>query len=287
MPSEIVKTVPADADVNFARTIADESRRPILDAIGGRPVAFLPREYTLQDLQAMLPAPTRKSGSVTLSDADSFVAYVLKHRVDDGTGVGTGIYCRADFAKGDVRLVAVFNDHTAGSAGWRDHQAIYDVPKSEEWKRWTGRNGQAFTQAEFAAFIEENQRDIASADGLPTGGDMLAMALSLEINQDARFKSSVRLQSGGVEMTLVDQEDDATLKRMQVFERFALGIAPFFNGEPYQLVARLRYRAQEGRLRFWYELVRPDLVVQHAAQTMVAKVSAETAVPVLMGHLNP
>ena len=283
MPKEIIELFPREADANFARTIADEARRPLMDVVFGRPLVFLPHEYTMQDLQAMAPAPTRKAGTVLLSDADSFVAYVLKHRSDDGTG----IYCRADFAKGDVRLVAVFNDHTAGSAGWRDHQAIYDVPKSEEWKRWTGRNGQAFTQAEFAAFIEENQRDIASADGLPTGGDMLAMALSLEINQDARFKSSVRLQSGGVEMTLVDQEDDATLKRMQVFERFALGVAPFFNGEPYQLVARLRYRAQEGRLRFWYELVRPDLVVQHAAQTMVTKVAAETAVPVLMGHLNP
>ncbi len=283
MPQESQNLYPHIDDANFARTIAQESRRPLLDTICGRPVAFMPREYALQDLQALLPKPTRKAGTVLLSDADSFVTYVRKHRCLDDTT----IYCKADFAKGDVQLVAVLNDHCGEAAGWRDHRAVYDVPKSEEWKRWTVRNGQPFTQAEFAAFIEENQRDIASAEGMPTGGDMLAMALSLEINQDARFKSSVRLQSGGVEMTLVAQEDDATLKRMQVFERFALGVAPFFNGEPYQIVARLRYRAQDGKLRFWYELVRPDLVVQHAAKTLVEKIAAETEVPVLMGQLNP
>lgn len=113
-----------------------------------------------------------------------------------------------------------------------------------------------------------------------------SQSLDLEVNQDARFKSSVRLQSGGQELVYVDKEDDATLKRMKVFDRFALGIAPFYNGQPYQLVARLRYRAKEGAVSFWYELIRPDLVLQDAAKAEIAMIMDLTKVPVVLGDAD-
>jgi uncharacterized protein YfdQ (DUF2303 family) len=278
MPIEIANGAAAE---NFAQTIANEARSPEASEIAGRPFVFVPEGYRTENYTALLPRPPRKTGVVYLDDADSFVAYVTRHQTDD-----TAIYCSADLAKSEVSLTAVINDHGRNEAGWGDHRAMYLVAKSEEWKRWTKTNMEARSQAEFALFIEDNQKDIASVAGFPTGAEMLQMALSLEINQDARFKSSIRLQSGGVEMTLVDQEDDATLKRMQVFERFAIGITPFLNGDAYQLTARLRYRAQEGKLRFWYELIRPDLVMQAAVKELVQKIGAATGLLVLLGRVG-
>ncbi len=272
----------AAAAENFARTIADEARRPEtpfdFPAID-RPFAYVPSGYRVEDLASFCSLPHRHTGTVSVDDAASFILYVNRHRND-----GSLTYCDAKLQSGDVTFVGVLNDHSTGSAGWRDHRVTYVVPKSEEWKRWTAKNKQAFSQAEFAEFLENNMKDIASADGLPSGADMLAMALSMEINQDARFKSSIRLQSGGVEMTFVDKEDDATLKRMQVFDRFALGIAPFLNGQAYRLVARLRYRVKEAALLLWYDLIRPDLVVQDATKALIEQIAAESSTPVLLGR---
>ena len=272
----------AAAVENFARTIADEARRPQIPMDTHdleRPFAFVPAGYRVEDLGSFLAVPHRASGTINVDDAASFILYVNRHRND-----GSLTYCDAKLQSGDVTFVGVLNDHTPSNAGWRDHRVTYVVPKSEEWKRWTAKNKQVFSQAEFAEFLENNMKDIASADGLPSGADMLAMALSMEINQDARFKSSIRLQSGGVEMTFIDKEDDATLKRMQVFDRFALGIAPFLNGQAYRLVARLRYRVKEGALLLWYDLIRADLVVQDATKALIEQIAADSPTPVLLGR---
>jgi uncharacterized protein YfdQ (DUF2303 family) len=272
----------AAATENFARTIADEARRPQIPTATldfDRPFAFVPAGYRVEDLAPFHLVPRRHSGSVYVDDAASFILYVKRYRDE-----GSLTYCDAKLQSGDVTFVGVLNEHTTGNAGWRDHRVTYVVPKSEEWKRWTAKNKQTFSQAEFAEFLENNMKDIASADGLPSGADMLAMALSMEINQDARFKSSIRLQSGSVEMTFIDKEDDATLKRMQVFDRFALGVAPFLNGQAYRLVARLRYRVKEGALLLWYDLIRADLVVQDATKALIEQIAAESSTPVLLGR---
>ena len=64
--------------------------------------------------------------------------------------------------------------------------------------------------------------------------------------------------SGGVQMSFVQDDDNQTLEKMQLFERFSIGIPVFWNGDAYRLDARLRYRVREGVLKFWYELIRPE-----------------------------
>lgn len=269
---------PPSAGKNIAETIAEEARRPIIKTIGDRPTVFVPSGYKREDLEYVLPTPTRKRGTVTFDDAASFIAYAKGHETE-----GTAIYCSANYTKGEVVFEAVLNDH-GSLPGWRDHRALYPVPPAVEWARWLAHNKRDFTQAAFANFLEENMKDIATVDGHPTGSDMLAMALSLEVNQDARLRSSIRLQSGGVEMTFVDKEDDETLQRMRVFERFALGIPPFLNDTAYQLTARLRYRTKDGAVTFWYDLVRADLILQDATKALAARIATETGVTVYLGR---
>src|SRR5574337_191587 len=143
---------------------------------------------------------------------------------------------------------------------------------------WLGMDGKPQSQVAFATFIEDNLRDIAATEGFPTGAEMLSMALSLEANQDSRFKSSVRLQSGGVDLTFVEKEDAETLRRMSIFERFAIGIPPFFNGPAYRVEARLRYRVRDMQLSFWYDLIRPDLTLADAVRSELASIAEKTSV---------
>ena len=113
---------------------------------------------------------------------------------------------------------------------------------------------------------------------------MLEMALTFEANQDMRFKSAIRLQNGGVQMSFVQDDDAQTLQKMQVFDRFSIGLPVFWNGDAYRIDARLRYRVRDGKLTFWFELIRQDKVLEAATQTLIGQIREKTGNPFFFGE---
>lgn len=274
-------------NTNIAEILAREMKQPIeiISEPGGniKRVA-LPPGWTLyekDDDSKLLAVPRRKRATVKLQDADSFINYIKRH----GSLTGSTIWCVADYKAGKVDFLGIINDHgeDATQADWRDHRASFSPEFSEEWNRWVGMHKEPFTQADFAAFIEDNLKDIVSVSGSPTGGQMLEMAVTFEANQDMRFKSAIRLQNGGVQMSFVQDDDAQTLQKMQVFDRFSLGFSVFWNGDPYQLDARLRYRVRDGKLTFWFELIRQDKVLEAATQTLITQIREKTGNPFFFG----
>lgn len=273
---------------NLAETLAKELKSPIeiasnMDAALRR--VALPPGWSLevQDDSTKLPTPLRKRAVVRVKDADSFIDYVKRH----GSLTDCTIWCKADYVKGEVAFTGIINDHGSDESkpAWRDHRAYFSPEFSEEWRRWTSKHKQAMSQTEFAAFIEDNLKDIASPDsaGLPTGAMMLEMALSFEATQDMRFKSAIRLSNGGVNLSFVQDDDAQTLQKMAVFERFAIGIPVFWNGDAYQVDARLRYRVRDGKLNFWFELVRTDKILESASATVISTIREKTGNPFFFG----
>lgn len=139
------------------------------------------------------------------------------------------------------------------------------------------------SQVEFAAFVEDNRASIASVEGFPTSAQMFEMAINMEASQDVRFKSAIRLQNGGTQLQFIADDDKQTIERMQLFERFAIGIPVFWNGDAYQITARLKYRVRDGKVSFWYELERTDVVFEAAARELIAAVRAGAEVPFFFG----
>lgn len=271
---------------NLAETLAKEMKSPIVfpdpiaDCIsrvaypsGWQIVKFNDEEYR--------ETPIRKKATVSLTDMTSFIDYIKRH----GSLTTSTTWCSVNYSAGAVSFTSIINDHgeTEDAPAWRDHKAKYTPEFSEEWKRWTKSNKNPFSQAEFAAFIEENLKDIASHEGSPSGSQMLEMALSFEANQDMRFKSAIRLQSGGVNMSFIQTDDAQTIAQMQMFDRFTLGMSVFWGGDAYPLEARLRYRQREGKLTFYYELIRQDKVLETATQTIIKTIRETTGNPFFFG----
>lgn len=274
---------------NIAETLARELKQPIPmldDAAKGLRRVALPPGWTLaeKDDEKLFAAPRRKRAKVRALDTDSFIDYVLRH----GDPARSTVWCQADYKAGQVNFSAIINDHGEDEAGqaWRDHLALFQPVFSEEWARWTGANKKAFSQTEFAAFIEDNLKDITSATGNegPTGAQMLEMAISFEANQDMKFKSAIRLQSGGVQMSFSQDDDNQTIQKMQMFDRFAVGLPVFWNGEGYLVEARLRYRVREGKLTFWFELIRQDKTLEAATKTTIDTIRSKTGCPFFFGE---
>lgn len=274
---------------NLAETLAREMKQPILMLDAPESSirrAALPPGWTLQekDEANLQKTPRRKIANVVLLDADSFIEYVKRH----GSLTDSTIWCETDYKLGKVNFKAIINDHGSDEANpaWRDHTAKYSPEFSEEWARWIASNNKAFSQTDFAKFIDDNLKDVASqeGDGMPSGAQMLEMAISFEANQDMRFKSAIRLQSGGVQMQFVQDDDAQTIEKMQMFDRFAIGIPVFWSSDAYKIEARLRYRIRDGKLHFWYELIRQDKTLEAATKTIIATVREKTGSPFFFGE---
>ena len=117
------------------------------------------------------------------------------------------------------------------------------------------------------------------------------MALEFEARQDQSLKSHVRLQNGGVQLNFISNDDAQTVEAMKLFDRFKIGVPVFRGvkdemGKPmgYIIEARLRYRATQCKVTFWYELVRADKTHELASHELIRRIKAGvTDVPVLMG----
>jgi uncharacterized protein YfdQ (DUF2303 family) len=124
-------------------------------------------------------------------------------------------------------------------------------------------------QEEFAVFLEDNVADIVE----PSGEIMLAMALTLQAKTEANFQSSRRLDNGQVQLHYTETIDArAGAGQLEIPREFAIGIRLFKNGEGYRLRARLKYRVGGGKVKFWYELDRPENAIDDAFADYVGKV---------------
>ncbi len=243
----------------------------------------VPKGFALHaiDNEPLLPHPRRTRAVATLNDADSFIAYVHAHR-----GEGSTVWCNFNPQTFALDFTAVIDEHAKGSAGWRSHQAKFKPELSAEWKVWAGNNGasKAMGQVGFAEFLEANDTDITSVEGMPSSLQMMAMATEFVATQDMTLKSTVRMQGGGVNLTYVADADKGTLEQMKVFERFAIGIPVFWSASAFRIDARLKYRLAQAKVIFYYELIRHDRVHEAAAKELIEKVKASIGdVPLRMG----
>lgn len=240
------------------------------------------------DLEHLLPAPRATKAHAKLAGPADFLAYVKRHATEN-----TLVWCDFNPQNYKLKFTAVIDEHAKSTPGWRRHTAELDPLMSAEWKLWKGEwDRKSMPQTPFAEFLQENGADIASTEasaaaGYPTALQMLTMATNFVMNEERQFKSSVRLQSGGVRLTYVADPDKGTTDDMAMFEKFQIGIPVFHGAGAWAIDARLKYRNNSGKLSFTYELVRPDRVHQAAAEALIDQVRTGLGdVPMLFGACN-
>lgn len=233
-----------------------------LHEVGDAKFLVLPDGFKQIDITStvakLMPYPSRKQGVTVLLDIDSFVSYCFHEE-------SVRVYADPN----SYALTAVFNDNTTDRPGWRDHRAVYCTEKSSELVCWLKNNKQPMEQEAFAVFLEDNISDIVE----PSGEQMLAMALTMQAKTEANFQSSRRLDNGQVQLIYTETIDArAGAGQIEIPREFSIGIRLFKNGSGYKLRARLKYRLGGGRVKFWYELDRPETSIEEAFAEYVAKV---------------
>ena len=248
--------------------------------------AIVPKDFKLEDIsravEKMQPTPRRKSGTVLLKDLDSLIQYCVDQNaaeaLEDRDGSAFGyLYADPDSRK----ITAVFNDMRSAIPGWRDHRAEFKAEYTPEFSKWVSKNGQQFTQTEFAEFIEDNMADITE----PAAAALLEMATTIQAKTDISFSSAKRLQNGQVQLgySEVINATAGASGAMEIPKEFALGLRIFKNGDGYRLVARLKYRLHSGNVKFWFELDRYERAVELAFTGYVDTLREKAPYQVLLG----
>lgn len=246
------------------------------------PLTIVPVGYTLQSLEQYQTTPTRIKQSVLAYDADSFVKYFVDYCNPDS---------RVFYDIQTPKIIGVIDYHAQQDSEntngptpkWNQHTVQFGFRPSKEWSIWSAKSKHAFSQADFAAFIEENLPDIVS----PASADMVQIAKTFEIKKNINFSSDTRLENGQVQLTYEEEiRGTASKGAMEIPTSIKLGIAPYEGTDNYSVEARLRYRLKEGQLSIWYELVRPHKVIEDAVKTILDRIKQGITNPITFGALS-
>ncbi len=267
------------AAIDAGRAIGAQMLKAAVDA---SPFVVIPDGYQAERLDDMLHNPLRAQAEVSVTDAGSFIAYVNKHKDSDATVIYADVIIGATTTRTDI--ICVLNDHAGVLPGWRDHTCHFSPKESVEWARWIGMDRKPMCQADFATWLEDNLGDISAQEGMPTGSQILEMAIAFEATAEHKLLSKVNLQNGAMQFVYGNEEDAKTRQVMSVFNKFSIAI-PVFDGSTIGdlITARLKYTVKSGVVSFFYELVRPDLVYKNAVKSDLGAIQAATSCMVING----
>lgn len=244
--------------------------------------------------------PLFRSGTALLGSLDSLIDYTNRFKGP----------CSVVFADDDRKtpsITTVFDYHSEGAANeggqaFGRHQARHMLPLSDEWKAWADLNGEAITMPNFARFLEDHivdvlppglielseaQQKFVSALGgngrIADPAKLMELATGMRVFEEAEVEQATTLQSGEGQLVVRSRHTDGQGGTLIVPSMFVIAIPVFRHGEPYQLLARLRYRKTSGGIVFVYELWRDDGVFDHAFDEAAKRIREETSAVVFRG----
>jgi len=262
-----------DTQPNNAQVIADLARSqgdPRAAGIDGTPYIIIPNDAQLVDLERTLEKPVRPRARVELYTLESFVNYVAQHGNEDCTALF------ADLSPTTCKVTAILDYHESagGKAGWREHTAVFAPVDGVEFKRWRDKNGQWFSQLAFAEWLQDNQLDVVA----PPGAHLLEIATTLMAKKEVNFRRSEVLATGTAQFTYdeVLKAGGGATGQLEIPAMFVLDLPLHQGGQSRKLEARLRYKIEEGKLSFRYDLVALHKVIERTNAELLQMVQEMT-----------
>lgn len=234
--------------------------------------------------------PQRRSGTAVATTLKSFIALIMYHKDES-----SALFAKAEWPQ--PNLLAVIDYHTEGHDPRHcEHRIRYDFPVTDEFKAWIEHDGKPFSQAEFAAFIEEHAAELASPfkaeeveyerlfkTGFATPTVMVALSRGLQVHVESVVKQNVTLNSGEGEIQFVEEHLDKRGEKLTVPGLFMVSVSAFLDGEPIRLPARLRYRVSGGKVAWFYQLYRWKFWLRDRVQKDLAEVEKEAGIRAFEG----
>lgn len=282
--SDIDRIITNAQEAVAAEILKDGSLYSVRNADGGYQLLVTPGYERQVAGNAAENGPILIKRSVTVRDADALIDYLAHNTggapsgnedVDHGYRHGPGeLEVWADLDRRTIRAIL------DGGYGYRGHTATLELRHSEEWTEWAQVDGKFFGQVEFAQFVEDHISSIAA----PDGGVLLDVVQTLEANTGVRFKSSQLLGNGQRQIAFEEtvEAKAGTKGNLTIPTELTLALRPFQGCDAVAVVARFRFRINEGVLRMGVKLAEPSKALEVAFADIVSNVQG--LVPVRVNH---
>jgi len=239
----------------------------------------VPDGVHLEKTAELYPAiPSRKTGTVELTEKGSFVEYVNEHRLPESR-----IFAEATTERAVYTAILDYHEvGLQGEAGWCEHRAVLALQRSPEWMRWAKLDGKYVEQVELAEFLEEHEIDIVD----PPGAKILEIARTLKLTINTNLKSAHDLTNGN---TVLQYEDHTTALageagNVTIPERITIQLRPFVGHEPQEIECLLRYRRRESKVFFMIRMLRVEEFIENVLKATSAHLREVTELPVFAGN---
>lgn len=234
--------------------------------------------------------PERRTGTASATTLKSFIDLINYHKDES-----SALFARAEWPQPALTAIIDYHtsEHTARHLG---HRISYQFPVTDEFKAWIDHDGKPFSQAEFAAFVEEHAAELASplpAEKSEYGGlfkvafatptEMVTLSRGLQVNVEAVVKNHVTLNSGEGEIMFAEEHLDRKGDKLTVPGLFMVSVPAFLDGDTIRLPARLRYRVAGGKVTWFYQLYRWKFWLRDRVQQDLGVVERETAIKAFEG----
>lgn len=212
--------------------------------------AALPEGYSIAPLEVFQANPNRHRTNHRFVRVDSLAAYI--DRFGDETTMITADY-------GNALILAVIDGDLPVLPSHKEHKARFEAILSDKARAWIDVCGKPMTQVVFGLFLEDRAVDVVT----PKAADVMDMVMAFDATKKVTFKSSTRLQDGSRQFQYVEEVEN---KRGGVTlpDHFMV-FAPVYNGmEPQQIKFMVRYRIEDGALRFVVSMHDKEEVLRQA-----------------------
>lgn len=222
--------------------------------------ALVPDGYQVADLEAYQDRPNRIHAAHRFVDVMSLAEYLRRFSQPET------MIC-ADYAS--AKIIAIIDGDGPDQPSHKDHCATFAAEQSDTIKSWLGICGKGMSQVSFGLFLEDRAVDVVQ----PDAASVMDMVMTFDATKKVAFKSSQRLHDGQRQFQYV--EENETRGAVTLPDHFIV-LAPIYRGmEPQRIKFMVRYRIEDGALRFQVDMHDKDEVLREAFERCVDALRGE------------
>lgn len=216
--------------------------------------AMVPQGFAVESLEQFQRRPNRHAADHRFVSIASLVEYLNRFARPE-------TMIAADAEKAYIECC--IDGDKVEEPSFKEHRASFIAQQSDKLRAWRGICGKQMSQVQFGLFLEERAIDVV----VPEAASVMEMVMTFDATKKVQFKSSLRLHDGSRQFQYV--EDNEARGGVTLPDHFII-LAPVYRGmEPQRIKFMVRYRIEEGALRFSVQMHDEEQVMREAFERCV------------------
>lgn len=241
------------ADKTEAQEIAEREDAHFIKTCEFGAFIARPEGYEIHSLEEFQDKPNRISTDYVFRDTKSLAMYLKRFQRPETVAFSNP-------AASKIRVLIDHHNHEADEPSHCSHIATFDAQFTPQYSAWRNINKKGQTQVAAGLFLEERAKDVVK----PDPASIMDMVMQFDALKKVTFRQSTRLHDGQRQFTY--SEENEARGNVTLPESIQIRVPIFEGQEPDTVTIRVRYRIEDGSLRFQFEIHDQQLVEDTAFQ---------------------